>query len=305
LKGGAPIEVKKLHVDRLGIADDRRWAVVDMSKASDSRVLTTRTHPKMSQIVPSFPDPEEDPRVGRSFPLTLNAPGMPTLEAPRPNTGAWKLDLSLWGVPGVALDCGDASSKWLSEFLGGGEFRLAYMSDVVDSTDFGNLREMRKQEAWADVYPEGTKVGFADSTHLSLISEASLHDVATRLANKGSICPERFRMNVVLSGTSAYEEELWKIFEIDSVVFEVARLCNRCAVTLVNPATGEKGPLAGEPVNVLRTYRRHDQLWRVDPRHGAAPILGTKACTHFNKGTISVGDAVTVQALRTRSDRRY
>lgn len=313
VKSCRPIEVQALHLDKLGVANDRRWAIVDMSQKSDSRVVTTRNHAQLALIVPSLPNAEADPSTdaGRLAPLTLSAPGMPALEVPRPSVSANTLEFELWAVPGTALDCGDDAAKWLNSFLGAGSLRLAYLSDDVGSEAPVKSRDMCKQEAWnggneADsVYLQGTRVGFADSADITVISQSSLQDLGSRLSNSAVAQPERFRMNVVLAGTRAYEEEMWKSFQLGAIAFVVSRLCNRCIVTLVDPSTGEKGPTKGEPLQVLRSYRSPKQLWRVDPRHKEAPILGTKAHTRATAGTIRVGDLVSAAALREEGDRMY
>lgn len=316
IKSCAPIEVQSLHIDNLGIANDRRWAVMDMSKEPSSRVLSLRSHPRLALITPSLMDPEADPRNsdGSRVPtLTLRAPGMPELQVPGPSARAAPLNVNLHEVMGVALDCGDDASKWLNKFFGeGSSFRLAYLSDGHSGgLNATRARDMCKQVKWngggeaGSVYMQGTKVGFADSTHLTLVSEGSLRDVSRRLSAGGNMSPERFRMNVVLAGTHAYEEELWKSFVLGGAVYEVSKLCDRCMLTLVDPTTGERGPLKGEPLRLLRSYRSGEQLWSVDPRHGTAPILGTKACTNASEGIVRIGDVISSVVLRGRGDRMY
>jgi uncharacterized protein YcbX len=279
-----------------------------MESEVNSRVVNQRTHPALAQIVPSF---AQQPVEVEPSELLLDAPGMEQLRVSAPGTESSRcLEMSLWGVPGVALDCGDEAAKWLTTFLGGGrQLRLGYVSSGT-GTD-AKPRNMCNQASWNggneanSVYLKGTHLGFADSTHATVLSEASIVDLNRRLPRgTAPLTAERFRMNIMLSGTRAYAEELWKCFAIGDMDFEAARLCNRCIVTLVDPANGKKLPGGGEPLKTLRNYRSKEHLWRVDPRHGTNPILGTKVCT-ASAGVVRIGDSVASVVLRTASDREY
>lgn len=233
---------------------------------------------------------------------------MPQIGIPKPGKSAHTIDISLGTVPAIALDCGDDVAKWLSKVLGKGSFRLAYLGGDVRCRP----RQMCTQATWnngseeTSVYLPGTMVGFADSTHVTLISDASRSDLHRRMPRGAAqLTQERFRMNVMLSGTSAYEEEGWKSFIINGLVFEVSKLCNRCSATLVDPDTGRVGPIKGEPLQLLRSFRSVEHLWHVDPRHKTAPILGTKACSRSSSGSIRVGDMVTAIVPRGAYDRLY
>jgi len=305
VKGCKPVEVSEVRLDGLGIVNDRRWAVLDMSKEVGDRVQTARAQPRLVLVEPTVAEP------GAAVPLALAAPGMPPLRVPMPGSAAQRLEVALWAVPGLALDCGDEAADWLNKYLGESSLRLAFISEGPDVQGPVRTRDMCKQEAWnggneADsVYMAGTHVAFADSVHLTVMSEASLADLNRRLPRGAALTVERFRMNVLLAGARAYEEESWKSFSLGSCAWEVSRLCNRCLVTLVDPETGARGPQKGQPLELLRSFRLPEQLWKVDPRHGTAPILGTKACTAAREGVVRVGDVVSGALLRTEADRMY
>lgn len=304
VKGCAPVEVNEIWLDKLGVANDRRWAVLDMAKEPDARILTSRLHPRLALIVPSV-----EPGKNNAS-LELSAPGMPPLHVPQPGAAAEQLDVSLWTVSGLALDCGDEAALWLVKFFGQQSLRLAFIPVGEEGGDSARPRAMCTQVQWNDgdearsVYLAGTEVAFADSTHLTLLSEASLVDLNRRVPRRttSSFTPERFRMNILLSHTRAYEEETWKSFDICANSFEVARLCNRCTVVAVDPATGETKNL---PLQLLRGYRSKEHLWRVDPRHGTKPIFGIKACARRHEGPIRVGDTISGIVLRGIEDRMY
>lgn len=294
IKGGAPIEVDELHFDKHGFKHDRRWAVVN----SKNEVVTLRTCTRLVLVKPEVIE-------GPSPALALSAPGMPRLEVPFPGSDAQAVDFSLWTVPGSAKDCGPEAARWLQDFLGQ-EYRLAYIAEEVAGVKW---REMCKQAAWnggdesKSVYYPGTAVGFADSNQGTVISSASVDALNRRLRSKLTV--ERFRMNLVLAGTDAYEEESWTSFGIGDKTFVMSRMCNRCTVTLVDHTDGVAGPEKGEPLRELRAYRSPPMVDHCDPRHKEAPILGMKFGTSCVEGAIRVGDEVTPLTVWKPGDRLY
>jgi len=64
---------------------------------------------------------------------------------------------------------------------------------------------------------------------------------------------KRFRPNFVVSGTEPFAEDFWKYIKIGETDFEVAKPCERCVLTTINPETGVKGT---EPLKTLATYRK-------------------------------------------------
>mmetsp|Transcript_18110 Transcript_18110/g.36981 ORF Transcript_18110/g.36981 Transcript_18110/m.36981 type:complete len:146 (-) Transcript_18110:429-866(-) len=145
--------------------------------------------------------------MGPSPALAISAPGMPRLEVRSPGSDAESVDFNLWTIPGSAKDCGPEAARWLHDFLGR-YYRLAYMAEEAGGVRW---RVLSKQEAWNDgdacksVFYPGATVGFADSIQGAIVSSASFDALNRRLADKDSM--ESFRMNIVLGGTEAHEEE--------------------------------------------------------------------------------------------------
>ena len=117
--------------------------------------------------------------------------------------------------------------------------------------------------------------GFADGYPLLMISEASLEDLNSRL--EAPLPMDRFRPNIVISGTAAFAEDEMKKFFINSIPFYGVKLCGRCPITTTNQQTGERNR---EPLKTLATYR----------------TINNKVCFGQNviseEGEISVGDMV-------------
>jgi uncharacterized protein YcbX len=69
----------------------------------------------------------------------------------------------------------------------------------------------------------------------------------------------RFRPSVVVAGAPAWAEDDWKRVRIGPVTFRVAKGCDRCVLTTVDPDTAAKGH---EPLFTLARHRRWDgKIW--------------------------------------------
>jgi uncharacterized protein len=88
-----------------------------------------------------------------------------------------------------------------------------------------------------------------------VISQASLEDLNQRLPTAVSM--QRFRPNIVISGSAAFAEDTWQQIKIGEVAFDAVKRCSRCILTTVDPHTGQKDPNT-EPLRTLGQYRRGD-----------------------------------------------
>jgi uncharacterized protein len=124
----------------------------------------------------------------------------------------------------------------------------------------------------------GRLVGFADGYAHLVVSEASLATLNARLGRPVSL--DRFRPNLVLSGTTAFEEDSWKDFSAGSARLRMAKPCGRCQMTTTDQSTGEvTGP---EPLETLSRWRPSDEF-------GAR--FGMNAVT-LSEGDLRLGDEV-------------
>ncbi|MFO7546528.1 MAG: MOSC domain-containing protein [Trueperaceae bacterium] len=257
VKGAAGIALDAADLDATGLRHDRRWMVVD----PDGRFLSQRQVSRLCLVKPRF---DEDA-------LVLSAPGMADVAVPlRPEDGT-RRDVRVWSddVPAVVL--GGEVRDWLTDFLAkdvGGPLDLAYFP--IDSE-----RQVRQ-----DFGRPGDRVAFADAFPFLLIGEGSLEDLNQRLVARGAeaIPMNRFRPNLVLSGTAPYEEDGWRQVRIGDVPFQVVKAAGRCVVTTTDQATGEVGT---EPLATLNTYRRE----------GKAVLFG-QYLVHDGGGMVRVGDEV-------------
>jgi uncharacterized protein YcbX len=127
---------------------------------------------------------------------------------------------------------------------------------------------------------EGDFVGFADAYPMLLTTTASLEDVNARLDQ--AVPMNRFRPNVVLDGTRAWDEDRWTRLQLGPVPVRLVKPCSRCVVTTTDQRTGERGV---EPLRTLSTFRQreNDVLFGINAVPDAA-------------GEIAVGDPVSVIA---------
>ena len=108
------------------------------------------------------------------------------------------------------------ADDWFSDYLGA-EVMLAYMPpSVVRPVD-------------ASYAPDGGRASFSDGFPFLLIGEASLADLNVRLA--APVPMNRFRPNLVVSGSSAFAEDGWRRIRIGGIPMQVVKPCARCVVT--------------------------------------------------------------------------
>ena len=254
IKSSAPLAMETAMVEARGLQHDRRWMVVD----AEGRFLTGRQLPRLT-LVRAIPGPGG---------LSLDAPGMPSLQVPFP-LAATTVPVSVWKSDVAARPVSAAADGWLSDFLRQ-PARLVHM-------DAGVVRPMTDAHA-----RPGDEVSFADAFPLLLVSRAALDGLNARLAKPVSML--QFRPNLVVDGVAAHAEDGWKRIRIGDVEFDVAKPCTRCVFTTVDPARGERDP-DGEPLRTLIGYRRS----------GDGVTFGQNLIPR-SLGTLQAGDVVEVLA---------
>jgi uncharacterized protein YcbX len=248
--GGTSIQ--HATIDARGFANDRAWMVT----TGDGVFLTQREMPRMALI---------RPRVDAGV-LVLAAQGMPSLEVVRRTDGT-RRDVAVWDDICVALDQGDDAAQWLSAFLGISCRLVRMAEDFVRPTDPAYSARVAGQ------------VGFADGYPLLLITQASLDDLNRRLAEP--LPMNRFRPNVVVTGTGPYAEDDWGRIRIGNLSFAVVKPCARCPITTTDQDTAET---AREPLRTLATYRHV---------RGKGVMFGQNLI-QAGTGSIGIGDPVEI-----------
>jgi uncharacterized protein len=81
-----------------------------------------------------------------------------------------------------------------------------------------------------------------DVDPITVVSSASVRDLAERGGHDGDLDTRRFRMNLELEGCEPYEEESWSgnAVRVGDVVIEIGGQVPRCVFTTKDPDTGDK-----------------------------------------------------------------
>jgi uncharacterized protein len=161
--------------------------------------LTQRELPRMALIQPQIIENET---------LTLTAPCMPELRIIPSDTGS-RRQVVIWKDSCAAADQGDDIADWFSSFLGAACRLVRMPADTVS----------RVNAHYA--VSEQDQVGFADGYPFLLISEASLADLNSRMAEP--LPMNRFRPNIVVRDTLPYDEDRWRTIRIREVTFHIVK----------------------------------------------------------------------------------
>ncbi|MEO7035070.1 MAG: MOSC N-terminal beta barrel domain-containing protein [Polyangiaceae bacterium] len=248
IKACRGIRLSEWAVAARGFEADRRWMIVDMA----GNFVTQREMSELSQVETSL--------LGDS--LRISTPGFSPLELPRSYDSGTSRTVQVWRDQ-VVTAAHPEGSAWFSQFLRA-PHELVYMPDA-------ELRHVNPEAARA-----GDIVSFADGYPFLLISEASLTDLNSRLAEP--ITMDRFRPNIVVTDTAPFAEDEYNRVRLGEISFRGVKRCERCVVTNVDPLTGERGR---EPLRTLASYRLEDQkIW-----------FGMNLI-HEGTGVLRVGDAV-------------
>ena len=264
VKSCAGIEVQQALLTETGLDLDRTWMVVD----AQGEFLSQRTLPRMALIRPQLKSEE----------MVLRAPGMLALHVAIDQVEA-PATVTVWHDTVPAWDMGAVAAQWFTDFLGQ-ECRLIRFDPEV--------RRLSSLH-WTGGIEAPNQ--FADGFPLVITSTASIDDLNERLILAGhtSVGVERFRVNIVLGGVGAYDEDRMKMVLVDGSEDDVVHLqpvkpCARCPIPDVDPATAQSDPSVS---NMLRTYRQ-------DKRVDGAITFGMNAIVRKGAGqTLRVGQRIS------------
>jgi uncharacterized protein YcbX len=121
-----------------------------------------------------------------------------------------------------------------------------------------------------------------DVEPLTLVSTASVHDLARRGGRTDDLDSRRFRITLELHGCSPYEEDTWhgREVRVGEVTIRVGEQIPRCLVTTQDPDTGVK-----DWNTLTQIARQRDRI------PGGGLPFGVYARV-VSPGTIRVGDAI-------------
>lgn len=263
VKSTAQLPVAQAVVEPWGMADDRRWMIVD----SDGYVVTARERRELLQVSAT------PLGAGR---LRLEAAHAAPIDVDARAAGSALVPVQVWRSRLEAVHADPAADAWIRKLIDV-DVRLVWLDDPT-------RRPVNPAYGTADDH-----VSFADGYPLLLTTTASLRRlndwIAETALERGEIPPDalamrRFRPNVVIDAAEPFAEDHWRRVRVGGVAFRVVKPCDRCVMTTIDPSTLDKGK---EPLRTLARHRRWDgKVW-----------FGTNLIPD-GTGVIAVGDDVTV-----------
>lgn len=256
IKSCGGMAVTEAVVVERGFQYDRRWMVTDLN----GTFLTQRNHPKLALAATRL----------NSTHFILSSPGMEEIRIPLELSEGEALSTEIWGSRVDALRGPREANEWFSTLLG--------IPCLLVHMPGASIRPVSHSSA-----SKTDHIAFPDAFPVLVISEASLDDLNSRLAQP--VPMNRFRPNIVVRGCGPYEEDAWKDLRIGALNFFGAKPCDRCVTTTVDQSTGIKGT---EPLRTLSAYRS---------RNGG--VYFGQNLIHRSRGVLRLGDVLT--PLRTET----
>lgn len=259
VKGCRAVDLAEAAIERRGLAHDRRWMLLD----ENGKFISQREQPKLATIETGIDDAQ----------LILSAAGAGSIRVPLPAEDADKVKAVLWKQDVEGYSGGAEADRWLGEYLGA-PCRLVWQG--------GLPREVSPK------YSEpGTQASYADGFPLLITATSSLKDLNNRMP--APLPMNRFRPNIVIGNSAAWEEDGWKKIRIGGIEIDISKPCTRCVVTTTDQQTGAKD--SPEPLKTLKGFRllRTPDLTGVVFGQNAVPLC---------EGRIKTGDSVEILATQ-------
>ena len=209
-------------VDGRGLPFDREWMVASAS----GKYITGRTEPRLLLI-------HAEPTLDGVW---LRAPSMADLFVAHGSFVENHL-ADVWENEFLARRGARDADAWLS----------AYLGKTVHLMWTGPASHRRLKN-----HPEQA-IRFVDTYPLLLIGEGSLNALNQRVGRELSML--RFRPNLVVAGSEPFAEDHWRRILIGEIEFEIAKPCERCLMTTLDPDTAERSP-DSEPLRSLAKFRK-------------------------------------------------
>jgi len=237
-----------------GLQYDRNWMILD----NDGTFMTQRTVPAMTQILTDIKDGKLHFR---------HRPTGKTASIPIKNNYGKNFSSKVWSNDCEVQAVGDEIDTYLSEVLGQ-KCSLVFLPAEnirTKTTETGTIENI---------------ASFADKSPLLIANEASMANFNKKLDK--AIPINRFRANVIFTGTKAFEEDEWTQISLAGVECNKVELCGRCPLINTDQFTGA---VQSEPLKVLTAYRRdaRDRQVKFGVRFSCEVPTGTAPI-------ISVGD---------------
>ena len=242
VKSTAIRHVLRADVRPWGLADDRRWMVVDR----DGVLVTAREEHALFRITADTPLTD----TTMSSALRLSAGAYDAVDVDEPDSEPVAVRLHDHDL--IAQPAADEANSWIRAVLGRDDLSLVWCDDPTRRSLNPAYSEPGDHTGFADGYPV---------TLASLESLARLNDwIAEGALLRGEDAPDplpidRFRPNLVVHGAEAFAEDDWKRVRIGDVTFRKAKDVDRCVMTTISVSDLTTGK---EPIRTLARHRQWD-----------------------------------------------
>lgn len=254
IKSLSGISVKNAKIEERGLMFDRRWMLIN----EKNEFLTQREFPMMAAIGVALDD--------KNLVISFKTDKKKIAFAPKTEETA---NVKIWRSTVRARIYEKETNQWFSDVLQT-NCRLVLMPE--ESKRIVNpIYAVRKFQ---------DKVSFADGYPFLLIGENSLSDLNGKLENP--VPMNRFRPNLVISGTKPFAEDEWKKIKIGDSVFHVVKPCDRCVITTIDQRSGVKD--GKEPLKTLNGFRN---------KNGKV-LFGQYLIAENSGGILEVGDRLEI-----------
>lgn len=221
VKSLAGVEVPRARLLRTGLANDRRFLIVD----ENGEFVTQREHPVLATVGLTATDEGVTLRAGGDVFVPWDVHGR-------------RVEVSVWGDRVAGLHAGEAAQTLLSDVLG----KRAHLVRFTDDAE----RPVDARYAKLD-----DRTMFADGFPVLVLGTASLDDLSQRVGTPVDV--RRFRPNLVVHTTTPWDEDDWGTLRVAGVRIRLPKPCSRCVMTTVDPDTAAVGK---EPLRTLATFRK-------------------------------------------------
>ncbi|XP_027724699.1 molybdenum cofactor sulfurase isoform X2 [Vombatus ursinus] len=251
IKSCAALEVTKWPIGNQGLLYDRNWMVVN----HNGICLSQKQEPRLCLIKPLIDLQRKT--------MVITAEGMEPIDVPLDENGEeHQICQSKVCADRVnTYDCGEKVSEWLSKFFG------RHCRLIKQSSNFKRSANKHRKDP-----PHATRapLSLVNEAQYLLINRASvleLHQLLNASDENGTkeSLPmreliQRFRANIVIHGTKAFEEEKWDEISIGSLHFLVLGPCHRCQMICIDQQSGQRNQDVFQTLSSIRERKRSDGL---------------------------------------------
>ncbi|KAI7894601.1 uncharacterized protein EV154DRAFT_498286 [Mucor mucedo] len=202
------VQVQECKVDNLGIKYDRQFMII---YADNNRFITQRKYTSLVFLHPTWDESNNT--------FTLSAKGQEPLHLPLTQDleKLSKREVDLWKSDLTVYDMGDEAGDWVTQFLTNNR-HLDHFNEPVRPVRLVTLDDPKNGVYSRQTHPQlqGIHSPFTDYSPISIGFTTSLQEVNKGLLQTGisqgvQIPMNRFRNNIIISGTVPWEEDQWLV----------------------------------------------------------------------------------------------